>query len=158
MDADFAEWGPHVQKIVGAMQKPDIWALFMHPPCDTFHKGRVCLVGDAAHASTPHQGSGAGMCIEDGYILANLVKDAKNVGDLERAFNAFDQVRRERTQKVVTTSKEAGMMYEFELLGDDLDKIQDSFLHRMGWIWNVDFDQELARAKDIFCRDDKTKI
>jgi salicylate hydroxylase len=149
MERDFASWGPHVQKIVGAMQKPDIWALFMHPPCDTYTKGRVCLLGDAAHATTPHQGAGAGMCIEDAYILANLVKEATNVGELTKAFGAFDQVRRERTQKNVKTSQEAGQMYDFELFGDDLERIEESFQTRMRWIWDVDLEKQLEDAKKI---------
>lgn len=149
MQADFAEWGPHVQKIVGAMQKPDIWALFMHPPCDTYTKGRVCLLGDAAHATTPHQGAGAGMCIEDSYILANLIKDANNTEELQRAFSAFDQVRRERTQKNVTTSYEAGKLYDFELFGDDLDKVEENFRHRMNWIWDIDLEAQLTQAQKL---------
>ncbi|KAF2630118.1 mannitol 1-phosphate dehydrogenase [Macroventuria anomochaeta] len=157
MEAEFAEWGPQVQKIVGAMEKPDIWALFMHPPCNTFYKGRLCLLGDAAHATTPHQGAGAGMCIEDSYILANLINEANDVNDLERAFKAFDQVRRERTQKNVTTSKEAGMLYDFELHGDDLDKIEESFLSRMQWIWEFSLEEQLEQAKKIF-HGDGTKI
>lgn len=150
MVADFAEWGEHVQKIIHAMQKPDIWALFMHPPCSTYTKGRVCLLGDAAHATTPHQGAGAGMCIEDSYIMANLIKDVKNVNELQRAFSAFDQVRRGRTQKNVRTSQEAGTMYDFELYGDDLDKIEESYTNRMGWIWNIDLQEQLRDAKKIF--------
>jgi salicylate hydroxylase len=149
MDADFAEWGEHVQKIVGAMQKPDIWALFMHPPCETYTRGRVCLLGDAAHATTPHQGAGAGQCMEDSYIMANLIKDANNIEEVQHAFHAFDQVRRERTQKNVTTSKEAGMLYDFELFGDDLDKIEESYLNRMGWIWNIDLEAQLSEAQKI---------
>lgn len=150
MEADFANWGEDAQKIIGAMEKPDIWALFMHPPCNTFYKGRLCLLGDAAHATTPHQGAGAGMCIEDSYILANLIKEVDDVKDLERAFKAFDHTRRERTQKNVATSKEAGMLYDFELCGDDLDKVQESFLTRMGWIWEYDIEKELEEAKKIF--------
>ena len=149
MEDDFQGWGPHVTKIVKAMQKPDIWALFEHPPCDTYTKGRVCLLGDAAHATTPHQGAGAGQCIEDSYILANLVKDATDVNGLQRAFSAFDQVRRERTQKIVKTSHEAGQMYEFELFGDDLDKIEESYKHRMRWIWDIDLEAQLREAQQI---------
>ncbi|KAF1923627.1 mannitol 1-phosphate dehydrogenase [Didymella exigua CBS 183.55] len=149
MEAEFREWGPQVQRIVGAMEKPDIWALFMHPPCNTFHKGRLCLLGDAAHATTPHQGAGAGMCIEDSYILANLIKDANNVNDLECAFHAFDYTRRERTQKNVTTSQEAGQLYDMELYGDDLEKIEHSFLTRMQWIWEFDIEKQLEEAQKI---------
>ena len=150
MEADFADWGPEVKKIVHAMEKPDIWALFMHPPCNTYYKGRLCLLGDAAHATTPHQGAGAGMCIEDAYILAELIAEVDDAKDLERAFSAYDQVRRERTQKNVTGSKEAGTMYDFELYGDDIDKIEKNFLSRMGWVWDFDIAESLALAKNIF--------
>jgi salicylate hydroxylase len=155
MDAEFADWGTHVQKIVGAMQNPDVWALFQHPPCDTYTKGRVCLLGDAAHATTPHQGAGAGMCIEDSYIMANLMKEVSSVDDLQRAFHAFDQVRRKRTQKNVETSHEAGKMYDFEWFEDDLDKIEENFKHRMGWIWDIDLQAQLEEAKKIFYGNNK---
>lgn len=150
MNADYAEWGTHVQKIIHAMQKPDIWALFYHLPCSTFYKGRVCLLGDAAHATTPHQGAGAGMCIEDALIMSVLLKDVESVDDFERAFSAFDQVRRPRTQKNVVTSKDAGMLYDFELEGDDLDRIEANTRQRQKWIWNVDFEEEIKRAKELY--------
>jgi salicylate hydroxylase len=89
------------------------------------------------------------MCMEDSYILANLIKEANSIDDVQRAFHAFDQVRRERTQKNVTTSKDAGEMYDFELYGDDLDKIQDAYLNRMQWIWNIDLEAQLSEAKGI---------
>jgi salicylate hydroxylase len=148
--ADFAAWGPHVQKIVHAMQKPDIWALFYHLPCDTYYKGRVCLLGDAAHATTPHQGAGAGSCIEDALFMSELLKEAEKKEDIERAFKVFDEVRRPRTQKLVKTSLEAGQLYEFELEGDDLDKIEANQMQRMRWIWDFNLDEEVAKAKDIY--------
>jgi salicylate hydroxylase len=89
------------------------------------------------------------MCIEDSYIMANLIKEANNIDDVQRAFIAFDQVRRERTQKNVKTSQEAGKMYDFELFGDDLDKIEENFVNRMGWIWNIDLQAQLEEAKKI---------
>ncbi|KAF1973518.1 mannitol 1-phosphate dehydrogenase [Bimuria novae-zelandiae CBS 107.79] len=150
MHADFSDWGPHVQKIVHAMQKPDIWALFYHLPCDTYYKGRVCLLGDAAHASTPHQGAGAGACVEDTLFMAELLKEVEKKEDLETAFKAFDEVRRPRTQKIVKTSEEAGRLYEFELEGDDLNKIEQNQTQRMRWIWDYDLDGEVDRARRIY--------
>ena len=41
MHADFADWGPNVRSILSLMEKPDIWALFDHPPAETYFKGRV---------------------------------------------------------------------------------------------------------------------
>ncbi|KAF2641614.1 mannitol 1-phosphate dehydrogenase [Massarina eburnea CBS 473.64] len=152
MNAEYAAWGPHVQKIIHAMQKPDIWALFYHLPCSTYYKGRVCLLGDAAHATTPHQGAGAGMCLEDALIMSALLKEVKGVEDFERAFKAFDEVRRPRSQKNVVTSTQAGMLYDFEGegTGDDLEKIEPEFKDRMKWIWNVDLEGEIEKAKGIY--------
>ncbi|MDX3905932.1 MAG: FAD-dependent monooxygenase [Pigmentiphaga sp.] len=45
--------------------------VMMPPP---WHRGRVMLIGDAAHASTPHLGQGAAMAIEDAVVLADLVR------------------------------------------------------------------------------------
>ena len=47
--------------------KPLEW-LFLDGP---WHKGRVVLLGDAVHATTPHLGQGAGMAIEDAIVLAD---------------------------------------------------------------------------------------
>ncbi|KAF2799526.1 mannitol 1-phosphate dehydrogenase [Melanomma pulvis-pyrius CBS 109.77] len=154
MEADYSSWGSTVKTIVSAMQKPDIWALFMHPPASTFFKGRVCLLGDAAHATTPHHGAGAGMCIEDGLILSTLMKEAKSAEDLERVFKVYDEVRRPRGLKNVVTSKEAGMLYDFELEGDDLDKIEEDFTKRVKWIWDVDLQVEMDRARKIYSHKD----
>lgn len=150
MQADYAAWGPKVQSIINAIQKPDVWALFYHPPANTFYKKRICLLGDAAHATTPHQGAGAGMCLEDVLILSNILGEVESVGEIEKAFNVFDQVRRERTLKNVQTSREAGMLYDFELLGDSLDKIEENFTTRMNWIWIHDLQKEVDQAKSIF--------
>ncbi|KAI0176544.1 mannitol 1-phosphate dehydrogenase [Hypoxylon sp. FL1284] len=151
MLADFGTWGPMVSTIIGAMEKRDIWALFNHRPAKTYYGAdrRICLLGDAAHATTPHQGAGAGMCIEDCYVLGRLIAEATSAQDLVKAFQVYDEVRRPRTQKLVETSREAGMLYEFELEGDDLEAIERNFKSRMTWIWDADLQQGLERALSI---------
>lgn len=150
MHADFADWGSHVRDIVHAMQTTDTWALFNHPPCDTYYKGRVCLVGDAAHASTPHQGAGAGACVEDALFMSELLKEVDTKEDIKNAFQVFDEVRRPRTQNVVKTSEEAGRLYDFELEGDDLDRIEANQTQRQRWIWDYDLDGEIERARKLY--------
>ncbi|ODN78458.1 salicylate 1-monooxygenase [Cryptococcus amylolentus CBS 6039] len=149
MYADFEGWSDHVKSILTLMENPDIWALFNHLPAPTYHKGLMCIIGDAAHATTPHQGSGAGMAIEDSYIMGGLLAEVFDKKDLPAAFQAFDVVRRPRTQKVVTTSYEAGQLYEYELPGveDDLAKIKDNLEARMAWIWSEDLPRELEIAR-----------
>lgn len=131
-----------------------MWALFDHPPAPTYYKGRFAILGDAAHASTPHQGAGAGQAIEDAYIMTNLLGNANSVEDIEDAFRAFDCVRRPRTQKVVVTSRDAGSLYDFEdeTIGTDLDLLKRNLETRYNWIWDEDLLQQLKTAQDIMSR------
>lgn len=149
---DYATWTPKIRELLKSMQKTDIWALFNHPSARTYWKSkpRICLAGDAAHASTPHQGAGAGMCVEDCYILGELLGDATGVQDLEKVFHAYDEVRRPRSLKLVGTSREAGMLYDFEgPEGDDLEAIERNLKQRMSWLWDADMTVELERARSI---------
>jgi salicylate hydroxylase len=133
------------------MEKPDVWALFDHPPAPTYFKGKLAILGDAAHASTPHQGAGAGQAIEDAFILSNLLGGINSVHEIEKAFHAYDAVRRPRSQRVVTTSRDAVKIYQFEdeELGTDLGKIKERLESRYNWIWNEDLPQQLKKAQDI---------
>jgi 2-polyprenyl-6-methoxyphenol hydroxylase-like FAD-dependent oxidoreductase len=70
-----------------------------------WHKGRVVLLGDAVHATTPHLGQGAGMAIEDSLVLAEEL--AKN-DSAENAFTAFRNRRFERCKYIVERSKAVG--------------------------------------------------
>ncbi|KAG4443687.1 hypothetical protein IFR05_000776 [Cadophora sp. M221] len=151
MFSDFEGWGTSVQKILAMMEKPDVWALFDHPPAPTYYKGRLAILGDAAHASTPHQGAGAGQAIEDAFILSNLLGQVKTTDEIEKAFHAYDAVRRPRSQRVVRTSREAAAIYEFEdeTLGTDLEKIKRRLEERFDWIWDEDLPQQLKTAQEV---------
>jgi 2-polyprenyl-6-methoxyphenol hydroxylase-like FAD-dependent oxidoreductase len=77
-------------------------ALLLPPP---WYRGRVVLIGDAAHASTPHLAAGAGMGIEDAVVLA---QELKNASSLEHALAAFQQRRWPRCRLVVENSVRLG--------------------------------------------------
>lgn len=67
-----------------------------------WHKGRVVLLGDAVHATTPHLGQGAGLAIEDAVVLAEELARASTP---EEAFHAYHDRRFERCHFIVTTSR-----------------------------------------------------
>jgi salicylate hydroxylase len=150
---DYEGWSPSVRKLMANVQSPDIWALFNHPPAPTYYSTNplICLVGDAAHASTPHQGAGAGMCIEDVYVLSELLSLCKSKTDLMKAIHAYDAARRPRSQKLVKTSREAGMLWEFEGEGvrDDLGALEQNAVKRMDWIWDHDITEDVERARGM---------
>ena len=68
-------------------------------------EGRVVLIGDAAHATTPHLGQGAGMAIEDSLVLADELAKAE---DLSTALSSFMARRYERCKFIVEASLEVG--------------------------------------------------
>lgn len=70
-----------------------------------WYRGRVLLIGDAAHTTTPHLGQGAGMAVEDAVVLAELLE-----GDhpLELSLERFMQRRFERCKFVVESSIQIG--------------------------------------------------
>jgi len=73
-------------------------ALFLDGP---WHKGRVVLLGDAVHATTPHLGQGAGLAIEDSLVLAD---ELARHDDIEQAFAAYRGRRFERCKYIVDAS------------------------------------------------------
>lgn len=129
------------------------WGLFdlADNPLPTFYKGRVCLVGDSAHASTPHHGAGAGFCIEDVAVLSFLLADdaVRDVKDLDAVFASFDASRRGRDQWLVQSSRRAADVYEWRNaeLGRDVDHIHKDMIERQDYIWGVDMDKEIEDAR-----------
>ncbi|KAL2005170.1 hypothetical protein VTN00DRAFT_3020 [Thermoascus crustaceus] len=152
MLTDFSTWNPTVKSILSLMTKTEIWALFDHPPASTYTQGQVCLLGDAAHATTPHQGAGAGMAVEDALVLSTLLGMAQTRHDVRLAFSVYDEVRRPRTQRLVSTSRQAGRLYDMELegVGDSVDEIRENVSRRMEWIWGLDVEGHVRMAGEAF--------
>jgi 2-polyprenyl-6-methoxyphenol hydroxylase-like FAD-dependent oxidoreductase len=91
-----------------AMARVDIMYL---EPLDRWSDGRVVLIGDAAHATAPTGGRGAGEAIEDGVALAECIGSAETLADrgrLTSALRTFEESRREPTKKVQTTALRSG--------------------------------------------------
>ena len=71
-----------------------------------WYKGRVVLLGDAAHAMTPNLGQGAGMAIEDAYVLAEQLATKP----LPAALAGYQQQRQQRVQQVQNTARLLGQV------------------------------------------------
>ena len=63
-----------------------------------WHRGRIILIGDAAHAPAPSSGQGASMALEDAVELARCLRDLPTP---EAAFAAYEGIRRQRVEKIV---------------------------------------------------------
>ncbi|MGF1471192.1 MAG: FAD-dependent oxidoreductase [Rubrobacteraceae bacterium] len=81
------------------------WPGYDMPSLTTWHRGPVCLIGDAAHATLPSAGQGASMAIEDAIVLAKCLRD---VPDVEQAFSTFEALRKDRVEKLVEEARRNG--------------------------------------------------
>jgi 2-polyprenyl-6-methoxyphenol hydroxylase-like FAD-dependent oxidoreductase len=77
--------------------------VLLHPA--PWYRGRVVLIGDAAHATTPHLASGAGMAIEDGIVLSDEIQSCTS---LDEALQRFMVRRFERCRMVIDNSVKLG--------------------------------------------------
>jgi 2-polyprenyl-6-methoxyphenol hydroxylase-like FAD-dependent oxidoreductase len=108
--------------------RPLEWVLLPAP----WHVGRIVLIGDAVHATTPHMASGAGMAAEDGLVLA---EELAAHADVEQALAAFAARRFERARMVVENSVKIGeiemsggnQMDANAMLGDTMQKLQQPY-------------------------------
>lgn len=117
----FLAWHPTVRKIIDLLPEEEMspWGIFdmAEHPAPYYAQGRVCVAGDAAHATGPHLGAGGGMGIEDALVLAGLLAgvdkrvrkgDGKNKERLVgKALEMYNHVRYERTQEVVQSTRAA---------------------------------------------------
>ena len=127
------------------------WGIFGlgDDPVSTFVKGRICIVGDAAHASSPHHGAGAALCIEDAAVLASLLAHEKVYAGtgIKAALAAFDKSRRERAQWVVQKSRRGGDLYELQTeIGNDFEKIALELKETLAVIWEFSIDDAIEGA------------
>ncbi|KAI3319382.1 salicylate hydroxylase [Xylariaceae sp. AK1471] len=110
----YVDWPPHLKQAVEELlcleDEHDAIYLWEHPPARSYVSGPLCVMGDAAHATTPWQGSGGGMSIEDSLVLSTLLGGAKTPIEAQAALKAYDQVRRPRTQRIVESSRDTGTM------------------------------------------------
>lgn len=75
-------------------------------PMSTWHQENICLIGDAAHATTPNLGQGACQAIEDAYVLSKCLTKY----DINTAFEKFQRLRLPKAHRVVKSSWNVGKM------------------------------------------------
>lgn len=141
----FADLPPAVPAILGATPPEQlIWGDIADlRPLKRFAYGRVLLLGDAAHATSPNMGQGACQAIEDAVVLGQCLQQEKSI---ERALIQYEQRRLARTAKVIRLSRLLGAVSQWEnpvLRG--LRKVTFGAMptavtqSQMEWLYQVDF-------------------
>ncbi len=102
----FSGWHEPIAAVVeaaneGAVLRNDVYYLY---PLPRWSEGRVVLLGDAAHATTPGVGQGAAQALEDAVVLADALAQGS---ELRGALAAYESIRRPRTEAVLKVSRRA---------------------------------------------------
>lgn len=108
---EFAGWDPRIEFLLGQVQTTFRWALYDREPLPTWTRGRLTLLGDAAHPMLPHLGQGANQGIEDGMALATILARADRT-TAPAALVAYERLRRERVAAVQRGARENGLRYD----------------------------------------------
>jgi len=108
---EFAGWDPRIESLLQQVEMTFRWALYDREPLPTWTRGRLTLLGDAAHPMLPHLGQGANQSIEDGMALATILARADRT-TVPAALAAYERLRRERVAQVQRGARENGMRYD----------------------------------------------
>ncbi len=109
------------------------WAGADRAPAERWSRGRVTLVGDAAHAVLPYLAQGAAMALEDAVVLGEAAGETG--ADLPDAFAAYEAARHARTAKLRSESRRHGRAYH---LSGPLRVARDLVVRRMGGARGLD--------------------
>ncbi len=115
--SEFAGWDPRIARVLAQVDRCFRWALYDREPLQTWSKGRLTLLGDAAHPMLPHLGQGANQSIEDGMALATILSRIDK-GQAPAALLAYERLRRERVAEVQLGARKHGL--RVDSMVDDL--------------------------------------
>jgi 2-polyprenyl-6-methoxyphenol hydroxylase-like FAD-dependent oxidoreductase len=109
----FGDWYAPVPAFIGATDESAIIRndIVDRPPVRTWGDGRVTLLGDAAHPTTPNLGQGACQAIEDAVVLGKVLREW---GDPVAALREYEDRRRDRTAMITRRSWQLGKMLAWE--------------------------------------------
>jgi 2-polyprenyl-6-methoxyphenol hydroxylase-like FAD-dependent oxidoreductase len=100
-----AGWHDPIPKLIDALEEIIVTATLDVATLPTWSRGRTLLIGDAAHATSPHAGQGASIALEDAYRLVRALKSEVEIGI---AFQNFERERRPRAEKLVALARRNG--------------------------------------------------
>ena len=109
---EFSGWDPRIGSLLRQVRTTFRWALYDREPLPIWTRGRLTLLGDAAHPMLPHLGQGANQSIEDGMALATILARAHREAG-SAALQAYERLRRERVAQVQRGARENGLRYDF---------------------------------------------
>ncbi len=147
----YAGWHESVLRLFAAADTWYKWALYDRDPIPQWTRGRVTVLGDAAHPMLPYLGQGACQAIEDGAVLATAL--SAEAADPVTGLARYERTRRPRASQVVIAARERGqsnhLTSSWAAWRRDLSIAWRRRVHRRdpegrGQAWLVDYDASSA--------------
>jgi salicylate hydroxylase len=143
--AAFRDWNPSVTSVLEQVETCFWWGLYDRRPLTSWTRGRLALLGDAAHAMLPHLGQGVNQSIEDGIALSMLLGACGGVDGVAAALERYARLRHVRTDVVQAEARRNGLRYDSKYA--DL-KVRDdeiaSNANFRGWLYDYDIEQAVT--------------
>jgi 2-polyprenyl-6-methoxyphenol hydroxylase-like FAD-dependent oxidoreductase len=105
LKAFHAGWRDPIPQFIDAMQEIVVTTTLDVATLPTWSRGRALLIGDAAHATSPHAGQGASLALEDAMRFGRLMRSGQEIG---QTFVKFEEERRSRAEKIVALARRNG--------------------------------------------------
>ena len=138
MRLSFPDPEPRLAKLLSLVTDCSKWGLFTRPLTQNWGRGRIQLIGDAAHAMLPNAGQGACQAFEDAYILARWLQASSN--PLE-AFTSFRRVRIPRVhgvQRLSFSNARFKHMHDSSAQKASIAAGKGSVHGTADWVWGYD--------------------
>ena len=139
MRRSFSDAEPRMKLLLDLVTLCSKWGLFTRPLTSNWGRGRIQLIGDAAHAMLPNVGQGACQAFEDAYILARWLEASKE--DPEEAFRNFQRIRIPRVHAVQRLAMAAARFKHMQnsVVQKELIATGKGSTHgNMEWVWDYD--------------------
>ncbi|WP_046469302.1 FAD-dependent oxidoreductase [Allosalinactinospora lopnorensis] len=101
----FQDWSPDILSVVSGADWIGRWVLHDRDAATDWHRGRIALMGDAAHPMLPFFAQGANQAVEDAIVLASCLRTA-TAFTADQALARYAALRRERTERIHALSRE----------------------------------------------------
>lgn len=148
--ASFDGWDPRVMRVLEAVESCFWWGLYDRMPLQSWTRGRLVLLGDAAHAMLPHLGQGANQGIEDGVALAVLLEGRD--ADVPDFVQQYEKLRRARTNFIQAEARKNGLRFDSKYA--NLDQ-RDREIANLGAFRQSLFDYDVEKAAIAHLRENQ---
>src|SRR6478672_8714508 len=138
MRLSFPNPEPRLEKLLSVVTECSKWGLFTRPLTQNWGRGRIQLIGDAAHAMLPNAGQGACQAFEDAYILARWLETRR---DPAEAFANFRRVRIPRVhgvQRLSFSNARFKHMRDAAVQKESIAAGKSSVHGNSDWVWGYD--------------------